>query len=212
MNAPLKPGGKGLELRPSIALQKKMSMEDALEFNFPNFQHILYALVGSLVTLAAEGKILLQDQNVETLRTGTWTLVSPIDTILSNMHHATAHRLVQLSLLCGTHAMSDATGKFTTRWENNRMPCGTATSKVGNSKFFDREFHVFAAETSMQLLEAIKQHVSSTGHPIGKVNGSRVGEPVVCVLLFASLKYMDDLPEETLDFADETNSTKMKIV
>ena len=57
MKAPLKLGGKGLELRPSIALQRKISMEDALEFNFPNVQYILYTPVGILVTLAAEENV-----------------------------------------------------------------------------------------------------------------------------------------------------------
>ena len=39
-----------------------------MEINLPNVQYILGTLVGCLVTLAAEGHLLLKDQNYEPLR------------------------------------------------------------------------------------------------------------------------------------------------
>ena len=55
-------------LHSSIALQKNISLREAIEFNFPNVQYILYNLVGSLATLAAAGNLLLQENNFEPLR------------------------------------------------------------------------------------------------------------------------------------------------
>ena len=43
---------------------------EAMEFNFPNFQSMLDTVVGSLATFAAEGNLLLQDQNLVPLREG----------------------------------------------------------------------------------------------------------------------------------------------
>ena len=56
-------------------------MNGATEFNFPIVQYILDAVAGSLATLPAEGKLLLQ--NYEPLRKGLWNTVSPVDSILS---------------------------------------------------------------------------------------------------------------------------------
>ena len=54
----------------TISLQKKMTMQAAMESNYPAVQCFLEALVGSLTAVTAEGDLLLGDQSFESLKNG----------------------------------------------------------------------------------------------------------------------------------------------
>ena len=64
--------------------------------------------------------------------------------------------------------MSDGTGNLNGRWADKRSQGGSATSKASIRNFIDCEFNVNPGGTSMQLLAAIKQHVSSTRDDVGQ--------------------------------------------
>ena len=80
---------------------KKISVSAAMAYTFPNGQYILDTVVGSLMTSAAEGNLLRQDQNYEPLRKGRWNRVSPIDPILFEHPSGNSARVFGLSLVCG---------------------------------------------------------------------------------------------------------------
>ena len=61
-----------------------------MEHQCPNVQFVLLAFVGSLVVFAAEGDILLEDLNFESLKKGKVAYVSPLGSILQKNHQATA--------------------------------------------------------------------------------------------------------------------------
>ena len=63
----------------------------------PNLQYILDTLVGSLATEGCCSKI----NNYEPRRKGQWKIVSPIDSILSNINQAEVRVLSDLSLALG---------------------------------------------------------------------------------------------------------------
>ena len=67
------------------------------------------------MVLTVEGYLLLEDQNFESLKKGTWVVVSPIDSIMSQVHQATAY----VSCL-ETHAQSKATKTCESKWTENR--------------------------------------------------------------------------------------------
>ena len=62
-------------------------MREAMEFIFRNGQYTFDTLV-SLATFAAEGNLLLQNQNWEPLRKGLWNTVS---NLLHRVEHASSN-------------------------------------------------------------------------------------------------------------------------
>ena len=141
-------------LHSSIALQDENSMRKAMEFNFPNVQYILDTPRGQSGDFSRRGKPFAPSSKFQaTPEKGMWKIVSPTDSILSNMHQARVHVFSDSVLCLRTHAMCEATTHISTRWAKSRQHGGTTTSKGLNSKFFDCE---------LQLLAAKKQHVSST--------------------------------------------------
>ena len=64
------------------------SMRDAMKHKYPGVQFILDALAGSLVVLTAEGDLLIEDDHIESSKTGKWAMMSPTDSVLAQIHQA----------------------------------------------------------------------------------------------------------------------------
>ena len=119
-------------LHSSIALQRNISTREAMEFNITNVEYILDTLVGSLATVAAEGKPL-------TPRSKFRATPRKVDNSESNRLHLVGHatgKRYSLGLGAVLRAMREATRKFSTRYANNLPHGGTTTSKGNNSMFF----------------------------------------------------------------------------
>ena len=123
----------------TISLQKNVSMRFAMEHKYRDVQFILNALAGSRVVVTAEGHLLLEDDNVESLNVGNWGEAQSWQRSICK----SVHFLRYVFFLClGGSSMWDPSGKCEGRWIVNRREGGSNTSKGINAKCLDCEFNV----------------------------------------------------------------------
>ena len=72
------------------SLQKRTMMSTEMEKKNPDAKFTLKNVVRSLMTLTAEGNLLHEGHNVESLKNRTRAVASPIGSLLSNVHKATS--------------------------------------------------------------------------------------------------------------------------
>ena len=70
------------------ALKERTKAQTKMENKNPDVKFISEALVGSLTASTAEEDLLLEDQNVKSLKNRTWAVASPIDSFFSEIHQA----------------------------------------------------------------------------------------------------------------------------
>ena len=112
----------------TVSLQQRVTIRAAMEHKHRDVQFILEALVGSLVGLAAERDLLLEDDNFESLKKAKWTVVSLKDSLLGKTHQAKGYvffdTCVWEEARCGELQI-----KFVVMWSEHRTEGVSNTSK-----------------------------------------------------------------------------------
>ena len=181
-------------LRSSLAKQQTVSMKAAMKCNFPNVQYILDTLVDSLVTSAAVEIFLFQDPNYEPVRKVRWKIRRPICSILSNRDQAKVH-VFSGAVFCvweRTRCVGRDGKVFYEMEGSSTIRRDDVTSKLVGCKF-----RVNPGNASMQVLGAIKQHVSSTDDSFGiECTPATTSRRIVFTGLMSELGVTDKPPPE----------------
>ena len=140
----------------TLGLQKVVNA--AMDFDFPDVQYILNALIGSFITLTAEGNVLQTNQQYNGLKGELWKVVGPTASILSEAHHAQVHVFSDSVLCLGHSAMSEVSRQFANNWLDNKdIHVERHRLKNSSTAHFTSTFE----ETSLQLLAANQSKVPS---------------------------------------------------